>query len=191
MESKNNKTGLAQLLKKDKVRNGLIVLGLCGIVLIYLSTLFSPAKQEETTQNTGDLVFSAEEYEAKLEKNLVRIVSAITGEESPEIMVTLGSTSQYVYASDEKKNIQENEQYADGVVQESQNSSDIENNYIILKDANGAQHALKVTEIQPEIKGVVVVSAYAEDVFIQEKIINAMKTALNISSAKVCVLSAK
>lgn len=191
MDKKLDKINIMELIKKDKVRNIIIIVGLCGIVLIYLSTLFSSDNKAEETAAEDALYFSATEYEEKLEARLSKIITAITGEEKPEIMVTLESSNQYVYAKDEKSSSSNSTEYEEGSVKESQNSADDENSYIILKDSNGSQYALKITEIQPEIKGVVVVSKYADDIIVQEKIINAMKTALNISSSKVCVVSAK
>lgn len=191
MDKKLDKINIMELIKKDKVRNIIIIVGLCGIVLIYLSTLFSSDSKAEETAAEDTLYFSATEYEEKLEARLSKIITAITGEEKPEIMVTLESSNQYVYAKDEKSSSSNSTEYEEGSVKESQNSADDENSYIILKDSNGSQYALKITEIQPEIKGVVVVSKYADDIIVQEKIINAMKTALNISSSKVCVVSAK
>lgn len=191
MDKKLDKINIMELIKKDKVRNIIIIVGLCGIVLIYLSTLFSSDSKAEETTAEDTLYFSATEYEEKLEARLSKIITAITGEENPEIMVTLESSNQYVYAKDEKNSSSNSTEYEEGSVKESQNSADDENSYIILKDSNGSQYALKITEIQPEIKGVVVVSKYADDIIVQEKIINAMKTALNISSSKVCVVSAK
>ncbi len=46
---------------------------------------------------------------------------------------------------------------------------------------------MPVTEIQPKIKGVVIVSRYAGDPEIREKLTEAVKTALDISSARICV----
>lgn len=190
MGVENVKTRISSLLKQDKVRNIILVIGLCGIVLIGLSSLFTSkniSKKEEIDMT--DSLMPAEEYEEKLEQKLCSIVTAITGEEAPTVMLTLESSSRYVYAADEAENQQETQTYGENGLQEGQRHTDKESKYIILKDSDGTQRALQVTEIKPEIKGVVIVSKKANDVTVQEKLIGAVKTALNVSSSKVCVVS--
>ncbi len=174
MDIKNGANSLLKLLKKDKFRNVILFLGIGGIALIYISTWidFSP-KEPEAEQET--VSYSAAEYERQLETGLRQVVAAITGEENPTVLVTLESTGKTVYAQDEKKSSREGEEQNETI-------------HILLKDSEGAQHALTVTEIQPKVKGVVVVSEFAGDSVIREKLIYAMKTALDISSTKVCVI---
>lgn len=192
MEVKKGTEKLFALLKKDKFRGGIIILGLAGIALIYLSTLFSPKKEvkSEKKQDT-EVVITAEEYESKQEEKLARIVSAITGEENPAVMVTLENLGEVIYAVDEKKRIDKSEQFKDNEKNLQEQKEEKENGYVIIKDSQGNQQAIKISEIQPVIKGVVIVSKYADDVFTQEKIISAVKTAMNLSSSKICVVNAK
>ncbi|WP_099203812.1 hypothetical protein [Scatolibacter rhodanostii] len=192
MEVKKQMGKLTELLKKDKLRGAIIVMGLLGIVLIYLSTLLSSDKKVDKEKKTDtEVVFTAEEYEQKLEAKLLRIVSAITGEENPTVMITLETMGEAVYAVDEKHKLDETEQYDGGQRTQTESKEEKESVYVITKDAQGNQQAIKVSEIQPKIKGVVIVSKYANDVFMQEKIIGAAKTAMNVSSSKICVVNAK
>ena len=69
-----------------------------------------------------------------------------------------------------------------------QSSDDSETSYILVKESDGSQKALAVTEISPEIRGVVVVCGGSSDPELQQKIIDAVTTALQISSARVCVV---
>ena len=59
--------------------------------------------------------------------------------------------------------------------------------HILLEDAQGNQSALTITQTQPEVQGVVVVSQFAGNAAIREKLLEAVCTALHVSSAKVCV----
>lgn len=176
---------LILLLKKDKVRNLVILLGLGGILLIYFSTLFSsspskdadPLPESAESDSTGD-------YERDLELRLSQLVIAITGEEAPQVMVTLSQDRSYVYANDERSKVSEKNQE-----NESQINHDSERSYIVLKDAEGNQHPLTVTQLQPEVKGVVVVSQAAENAVVQERLVHAVKTAVGLPSSKICVVS--
>ena len=68
-----------------------------------------------------------------------------------------------------------------------QNSREEESTYILLKDRDGGQSALPVTQRQPEVRGVVIVSSRAGDPAVREQLTQAAVTALDISSARVLV----
>lgn len=179
MDVEKWKGTLRKLVSKEKGMKSLILLGICGIALIYLSTLFGSGGEKQPAAAPEASVGTANEYEKKLEQEIARIVKAITGEAEPAVMVTLKSGSRYVYAVEEKGG---SRQEGSG-----ESSEEKETAYVILKNAEGAQQALPVTEIQPRIKGVVIVSRYAGNPEIREKLTEAVKTALDISSARICV----
>ncbi len=179
MDAEKWKDLFRRTCSKDGGRKLLVLLGLLGVALIGFSTLFSGEKPEKEPEPAASS--SAGEFRQELEQELARIVSAITGEESPEILVTLESGSRYVYAADEKTDSRE---------EETENIEERETAHVILKDSEGAQRPLTVTEIEPEIKGVVIVSRRAGDPAIREKLIDAVRTALHVSSARVCVTDA-
>ena len=56
-----------------------------------------------------------------------------------------------------------------------------------VKGPNGEEEALAITEVQPTVKGVVVVCSGGDDPEVQQRIINAVTTALNITTKRVCV----
>ncbi len=179
MDVEKWKGTLRKLFSKEKGMKGIIFLGICGIALIYLSTLFGAGKEKQDVLENETTACAVGEYEKNLEREVARIIGAITGETDPAVMITLKSSSRYVYAIEEKGS---SRQEAAG-----ENSEEKETSYVILKNAEGAQQALPVTEIQPRIKGVVIVSRYAGDPEIREKLTEAVKTALDISSARICV----
>lgn len=178
MEAEKWKAAFSRFLSKDKTVKLLVILGLCGVALLFLSSLWKGPEKEEQPQSEEAAELTAEEYGRKLEEDLARIVRAVTGEDSPAVLVTLESGSRSVYAVDEKTGAQSEGE---------SNEKESETIHVILKDADGAQRALAVTEIQPEIKGVVIVSRRAGEPAIREKLTDAVKTALNLSSARVCV----
>lgn len=181
MDAEKWKDAARKAFSKDRTVKFLVLLGICGIVLIFFSGLFgkSGSQQEPLQEETSPA--NAEEYRRGVEQDISRIVEAITGEEKPAVLVTLESGSRYIYAEDEK-----NSSGTDG----EKKSEEEEKNHVILKGADGAQHALTVTEMQPEIKGVVIVSGRAGEPAVREKLTNAVRTAFNLSSAKVCVTEA-
>ena len=107
------------------------------------------------------------------------MVTAITGEEDPTVVVTLEDNGRNLYASDQR----ESSEQEDG-----RTSLEQENTHVLLEDSQGSQYALTVTKTQPKVKGVVVVSRMAGDPAVQEKLLTAVCTALDVSTAKVCVV---
>ena len=139
--------------------------------------LLEPAGQQDAPAESS---VPAADYRGELEESLCRIVTAITGEAQPTVVVTLSDNGRSLYAADERES---------GRQEESASSQERETSPILLEDAQGNQHALTVTQTQPEVQGVVVVSDFAGDPAVREKLLTAVCTALDLSSARVCVTS--
>lgn len=170
------KQSILGLFRKEKSLKLVMLLGICGIALIGLSSFWEPASDEDVPEVTSS--GGAESYRQQLEADLCRIVTAITGEEKPTVVVTLEDNGRSLYASDERQSTQQEEGSA---------SEEKESSHVLMEDAQGNQYALTVTQTQPGIQGVVVVSQFAGNPLVQEKLLSAVCTALDVSSAKVCV----
>lgn len=178
MELKKAGERLKAALKKENALRLVVILGICGIALLALSSLAPGPEEprEEPGEEEGDAG-----YARTLEQDLARIVTAITGEPDPAVMVTLENTGSRVYAADERESSQSG--------QEGEGSLEKESAHVVLEDSQGAQRPLTVTREQPKIQGVVIVSARARDPAVKEKLTNAAKTALGIPASRVCVTS--
>ena len=80
------------------------------------------------------------------------------------------------------------EEYSGESLNRTQTDGDTQKTYILVKAADGSQKPLIVTKTEPEIRGVVVVSRGGGDPKMREKIVEAVKTALDLSSTQVCVV---
>ena len=148
--------------RREKLLKWVVALGLCGMALIYLSSFWTPEGEEPAPPADAG---SSAEYSQSLEQELSRIISAITGEKSPAVLVTLEDSGRSLYAEDGRST------------------------NVLFEDSQGNQQPLTITQTQPQVQGVVVVSAFAEDPATREKLVTAVCTALDLSSAKVCVVS--
>lgn len=187
---KEGKKGIAALLANDKYKNIIIIAGLVGIALIFLSGFFkndNSSADAGTKEVVAEASMTAEQYVTKLEEDLTAMVASIQGAGEAKVLVTLENGSQFVYATEEKKNSETSEDKSNGETTRTKESGDSEIKYITVKDADGAEKALAVTEIQPTVKGVVIVCSGGEDPIVQQRIIDAVTTALNVSSKRVCV----
>ena len=95
------------------------------------------------------------------------------------MLVTLEDSGHSLYAEDGRSTTQQGEA----------SSEERESTHVLFEDSQGNQQPLTITQTQPQVQGVVVVSAFAEDPATREKLVTAVCTALDLSSAKVCVVS--
>lgn len=170
MELSRIKEAFQGLLKDRKLVQLAFILGLLGIALIYLSSWGGSHEEPEPQPEESQ---SAEAYRRQLEEDLRRVVRAVTGESSPEVMLTLENSGSSVYAADSR---------------ESRASEERENSHVILEDSGGSQHGLALEQRQPRIQGVVIVSRAAKDPLVREKLMNAARAALGVSSGRICVV---
>ena len=179
------KGNLADVLKNDKYKKIVIISGLVGILLIFLSS-FSSCDKKESPQNKNDDI-TVEEYRTQIENSLKEIVSTIQGAGKAKVLVTVENGTETVYATEQKKNKESAEDKSNGETTKKKESDDSEVRYITVKDSNGTEKALSVTQVQPTVKGVVIVCDGGDNPNTQQRIINAVTTALNITSKRVCV----
>ena len=184
------KTFFQKLAENEKYRRVVLLLGVLGIALIFLSGFFqyraAESKAASVSAQTG--VTDADQYVKQLEENLADIVNGISGGTDAKVMITLEKGTQYVYATEQKKSQQKTQDQNTGSTTRNQENNSLETNYIIVKDADGSQKARAITEVQPVVKGVIVVCKGGDLPSVQQNIIDAVTTALNISSARVCVI---
>ena len=168
-------------------RKGLVVgIGILGMMLIGFSG-FSGKSAKLVSSSKIDSKHATEVKREKLERNLENIVSSIHGAGKSKVLITFESSSETVYATEERKNKEESEDKAGGEVTRKKESNDCEKKYITVKDSEGTEHALAVTEIEPKIKGVIIACTGGDNPVVKKRIVEAATTALSIPSRRVCV----
>lgn len=101
------------------------------------------------------------------------------------VMVTIDNGIEYLYASENKSDNDVVEDSNSG--NKTKQSDKNENTYKTIKDNDGNETPLIVSEIMPQIRGVFVVCDNGDDEFVQAAIKSAVQTVLNISSEKIYV----
>lgn len=176
-----------KLFLKENIKKLIIISGLVSIGLIFISNLLGSKPSKTSNVENKDVQLSSSEYIKSLEENIKSIVSSIDGAGESKVLITLESSVQNIYATEQKKNNEATEDRENDTISKIKQTNDLETRYIKVKDENGAEKALSLTQIQPTIKGVVIVCNGGNNPVIKEKIINAVKTALNITSKRVYV----
>ena len=175
----------AELLKGGKGQKFLVVAGLAGMALILVSQFWP---EQETVQESPDKTASsvtAEQYVEQTEKRLSELIGHIAGAGECQVMVTLENGVEYVYASEQKINSDRVEDTGTDSSKLSE-KEDSEQSVIMVETENGKE-GLLVTELQPTVRGVVVVCEGGGEEDVAQRIVSAVTTALNISSKRVCV----
>ncbi|WP_308754016.1 hypothetical protein [uncultured Anaerotruncus sp.] len=172
---------------KGKHSRTLLFVGIAGMALIFLSTVIQTGGSNKPNPSVGAGQLTSQEYVAQLEERLTGIVGSIEGVGRCQVMVTAESGVEYVYAVEETQNVNRTNSYnGDEVARETQQEN-TEQKYIVVDAGNGKKEALVKTERQPAIQGVVIVCEGAGSMVVQERVTQAVTTALGIPYNKVCV----
>ena len=167
----------AKYLEKIKNPKFLIIIGIAGILLIFLSGFLGDETQKSKDTYTE---ITAEEYREQLETDIKKIVRQITGSKKVEVIVTLESGIRYKYA-DIYEGATTDKTESDAI----STSSEHKEGYITVKTSDGGEEALLITRQMPEVRGVAIVCADGDDPYLAEKIENTVTAALNITTQRV------
>lgn len=184
--SENTKQTITEIKNTLAPKQKLIVaLGIIGALLILLSSFWPSGSGGKTSSGTTGVV-TADEYTQNLEKRILDIVSSIEGAGQTKVLITLENSAEYVYAQQQKTSTDSTES-----VQNDNKKLDerftSENTYIFVENESGRKQALIETVVEPRIKGVVILCEGAGNSQVEYRVLNAVTTALNISSTKVCI----
>ncbi len=153
-----------------------VILGAVGVLLLSLSSL--TPKTEKTVKTAED---TAKLYCEETEEKLSALLRNMEGVGNCKVYVTLENGVEYVYATEEKNNA---DLAQDGDKTTEKNDTQTS---VILVDGDAGETGLLLTEIQPQIKGVVVVCDGGDTAGVVQRVTAVVTTALNISTRRVCV----
>jgi len=172
------------VILKLKSPKTLMILGITGILLIFLSSFFGGEKQDDPPENIQEM--SVEEYRVGLQNDIKEMVTSITGSRKVTVVVTLESGIRYSYADTKEETVSgktESDSESKG--------SELKESYITVKSPEGGEEALLLTTEMPEIRGVAVVCDGGDNEILSEKIKNTVTAALNITSKRVYICGRK
>lgn len=166
-------------LFKDKKTKWIVLAGIVGMVLILLSEVFSGPTASNATMDTPTFDNEAynEAYIQKMQVDLVALISKIQGVGQVDVLVTLETGVQYVYATD-NKTTQDSSEKA--------NKSTEESSLIVIEGKNGKEPVV-LKRIEPTIQGVLVVCQGAGNIEVKQAVIDAVTTLCGIKSNRVSV----
>ena len=172
----NNVLKRIKSLNIGKKNLALIILAVVMLFMLVLSEFIGGFQKTDSLNEDGSV--NSQKYIQQTEKELELILEKINGAGKVEVMLTLESSYENVFAkgystkedkgeTDEKKELQEE--------------------YIIIKNGSSNEECLVVKVYEPAIKGVAVVAQGADNIKVKNAIIQTVCAVFNISSARVSV----
>ncbi len=167
---------LAALFQK---KNALFLIGITGILLIFLSdTLFAETK----TDPGANIQRSAEEYSARMETRLEDALAQIEGVGDVKVFVTLEDGGESVFALDEKSDTETQSEQDGG----SRRSSSWQTEHVL----SGGSPVLE-SVLEPGVKGVSVVCEGGDDITVVSRVTEFVSVGLGLPTNRVCVTKMK
>lgn len=180
----------SQVFSKDsKWNKAVIFAGFIGIALILLSSLLPKASGNKASSSEQCATISSEEYVKQLEEKVQTLVEKISGVGSSNVMITLENGVENVYANSEKKSTDNTTDNSSSGTSKATDKNNTEQNVVVVDGKDGKQ-ALVVTQKEPTVKGVVVVCDGGDNLTVVQDVIDAVTTALRITSNRVTVVKA-
>lgn len=162
-------------LKNLKHKQIIIPLFLGVVVCLVYFSFLSPTKSDTTTEDSTAQSSSAMEYVDMLENKLSNVLSNISGVGDCDVIITLESGFDYVYATDTETKT---------TISGSNQTTTTTETVILVSN-----EPVVVKEIYPNIKGVVVVANGADDFTIKMNILSAVETVLEVDRNNITILA--
>lgn len=166
----------------EKKHTIILIIGILGILLIFLSTILEDTPQKSVLPKE----YTNAEYVDMTESKLLKILGTIQGVGKVKLMITLENGTEKIYLVDEKDSVEQVDELIGDENKKNQQTQNSEKKHIIVDGKNGKEPIIK-TEKEPVIKGVVVVCEGADSPIVNQSVLEAVKTALNITTNRIYI----
>lgn len=196
LKDKLKKENLSRLNLSKKTTANLIIVFCLGVALVLIADFYGDIRAgratEDDFENEGTQIEegagnTASDYVRNLENDLSSILSKIQGAGRVSVMITLKSGTEIIPAKDESVSDKvTNEKDTSGGTRVI-NEKTTDDKVVFTAAQGGNSKPLIIKEINPEIKGVIVVAEGAKDSKVKLKISQAVQTVLDIPAYRVTV----
>lgn len=169
---------IKDIFKKDKKLLIILILAIVGILLLLVSELIPDTKSEISKEDSQTM----SEYAESMENKLKKIISSIEGAGNTDVMVTVDTSEENVFAKEIKTDEESNE---------NKKSTKYEYEYIVIKSGSNGESGMLLKVIEPNIRGVAIVCDGGDNPAVKEDIINTVSAVLDIKTNKISVCKRK
>lgn len=179
-------------MDSKKFKYNLFIIFTIGIILLIVANIFTEDKKpRDTNLETEKILDDTKnfhlDYVSILEEKLEEILNELKGVSNVKVMITLEDTIEKIPAINTTKNNETtNEVDSQGGTRETLRE---DTTIQIVTGNEGSLRVLK--EVEPTVKGVIVIAEGAESLEVKEILYDAVKTVLGVSGNRVEVYSSK
>lgn len=188
---------LGKQSKKKMIENTVIAIIIGIIIIIAGGTMFGGEKKNIPKEEVKKTAVTQDEFKDttseidETEKKLKSILSQIQGVGKLDVMITYASTRENVPAYDIKKSLnQTTEEDSEGGTRDI-SQEEYDSTLAYEDSVNGGKEPVILKELQPEIKGVLVVAEGAGRIEVRERICNSVIVVFDIPAHRVHVVQRK
>ncbi len=163
-------------LREKKIPKKSLIL-IIGAVVVLVGLVLSEFNSHEP-ETTEDNTLCAQEYIKKTEKNLEKLLGEIEGAGEVNVMLTVDTCYENVYAKSYDTKGQKTENGTENELSEE---------YIIVKKGSNNEECLVIKVYEPTVKGVAVIAEGADSIRVKTAITDTVCALFNISTAQVSV----
>ncbi|WP_168119246.1 stage III sporulation protein AG [Paenibacillus sp. HB172176] len=190
-------------VKRVKTLRWLLIIGGLGAALMLLNSFLSfkgveppeteatpPPQAEETWSQSDSPRTPFEAVEQTLESRLKDILEKIVGVGSVDVLVTIDSTEETVFARNEKESQAiTNESDKNGGTRHQ--TSITKDGQVVFYEVSGDQKPVVTKVINPKIRGILIVAMGAEDGMVRRLIMDAVEKGVNVPVNRISVVPSK
>ncbi len=170
---------IINVLKNFKLDKKTIILIICGVLaVIFLLIGELTADNEKDHVSVTDTSAYSAQYIKKAESDLKKIISKINGAGKTDVLITLESCYENVYAKAYEQNIDSSE---------NNDSTGYKEQYAIVKKGSQNEECLILKVYEPKVKGIAVVCEGGDKTAVIKAVTETVCALYDISSDKVSV----
>lgn len=179
------KDKLEKMNNKELVHNLFIFLIILIIFLIGINLLFGNKNKDKVKEEYPIDQYSNYDYNSDLENRLIRVLQKLKGVGQVDVMITLEDSIEKIPASNTTRTTESTlENDSEGGVREIKREDT--NTQIVNSQSSSL---ITIKEVNPIIKGVIVVAKGADDPLVLETLYQAVKTVLGVNGNRVEIYS--
>ncbi len=171
--------------KETERKNLLLIIFLIGLLLITFIPSFTKKEADIDNNLLVHDITTSRSYETELEQRLEQTLSNVSGAGDVDVLITTTKGAEIV--------VSENFEEINNLTNDENGNRTTEQKTIKKSTQVLGQNdePLVLTELNPTISGVIIVSSGANDVYVKDSLIRSVSTLLDIPSYKVEVLQKK
>lgn len=178
--------------KEGKNKNLLLlILLILGIILMFSSSFFGTSSEKTPSQSQPGALIpepSKDDYEKELTKSLQAVLEQIEGISKVEVFINFETSGESIFALvQNESSCETTENDSEGGMREI-NETDLNQEYVLLRDGSGSEKPLLLSENMPRLSGILVVAKGMESSLLRLRVVRAIQSLLDLPVHRIAVL---